>query len=155
MIFKIILVFLALEILATLVGLALLPFADVFWLLRMVLRLALLPFRVLGTGLRLGRNITYPLARWRMMPLAQKNMTRATFGGFLAALAVGAAAAGIPFRHPGGVWAVAGVGGLGLLYLAVGVFGSQGARFDFMSVFWWSALGLGCAAVLLHFEGVI
>ena len=87
MILKIILVFLALEILATLVGLALLPFADVFWLLRMGVRLALLPFRMLGTGLRLGRTMTYPLARWRMLPLAQKNMTRATFGGFLLALA--------------------------------------------------------------------
>jgi len=97
MILKLILVFLALEILATLVGLAMLPFTDVFWLLRMVLRLALLPFRVLGTGLRLGRTITYPLARWRMLPLAQKNMTRATFGGFLVALALGAAVAGIPF----------------------------------------------------------
>jgi hypothetical protein len=155
MILKIILVFLALEILATAIALPLALLGDVLWLGRFLLGVALLPFRTLGTGLRLGRNITYPLARWRMLPLAQKNMTRATFGGFLVALALGAAAAGIPFQHPGGAWAVAGAGSLGLLYLTVGIFGSQGARFDVMSVFWWSALGLGCAAVLLHFEGVI
>jgi hypothetical protein len=155
MIFTIILVFVALEILALALAVAIVPFADIFWLASFLLRVVLFPFRVLGTGLRLVRGITYPLARWRMLPLAQKNITRATFGGFLLALAIGAAIAGMPFQYAAGVWVVAGVAGLGLLYLTVGFFGSHGARFDAMSVFWWSALGLGCLAGLLHFEGVI
>lgn len=155
MILKIILVFLALEILATAIALPLALLGDVLWLGRFLLGVALLPFRVLGTGLRLGRNITYPLARWRMVPLAQKNMTRATFGGFLLALAIGAAVTGIAFQHPAGVSIAAAAAGLGLLYLCVGVFGSQGARFDVMAVFWWGMGALGCAAALLHFEGVI
>jgi hypothetical protein len=92
---------------------------------------------------------------WRMVPLAEKNMTRATAGGFLVTLCIGAAASGIPFRYPGGEWVLASVASSGLLYLCVGVAGSHGARFDVMSVVWWSVGALGCVAVLLHFEGMI
>ena len=78
LILKIILVFAVLEIIAMSVGLPLWLLSDVLWLGSLVLRLALMPVRLLSTVWR-------PFARWRYVPLPQKNMTRATFGGFLVA----------------------------------------------------------------------
>jgi hypothetical protein len=115
----------------------------------------LLPLALLRRALRLGLLVGRQRRQWRMVPLPQRNMTRATFGGFVVALSIGFAATGIPFRDPVAAWALAGVGGLGLLYLVAGVFGSQGARFDVISVFWWGVAALGCVAALLHFEGMI
>ena len=82
-------------------------------------------------------------------------MTRATFGGFVVTLAVGFAATGIPFQNPVTAWALAGTGGLGLIYLIAGVVGSQSARLDVISVFWWGFSALGLALALLHFNGMI
>lgn len=115
----------------------------------------LLPLALLRRALRLGLSVQRQRRQWRMAPLPQRNMTRATFGGFVVALAIGFAATGIPFRNPVATWALAGIGGLGLLYLAVGVIGSQGAVRDWLSVFWWSVGAFGCLAALLHFEGMI
>jgi hypothetical protein len=47
-----------------------------------------------------------------------------------------------------------GVFAVGLLYLCAGMFGSR-SRFDVMSVFWWSALALGCSAGVAWYEGII
>lgn len=86
------------------------------------------------------------------IPLQQKNITRATWGGALLVACAVLAVHGFPVIG----WKVtAGIAALALVYLVVGIHGSQGARFDFMSVFWWAALGLGCVAALLHFEGVM
>jgi len=117
--------------------------------------LLLLPLALLRRGLRLGLRAWRPWRQWRAVPLPQRNMTRATFGGFVVALSIGFAATGIPFCYPVAAWALAGVGGLGLLYLVAGATGSQGARFDFLSLFWWGVGAAVCAAALLHFEGMI
>jgi hypothetical protein len=148
MITTIVIALIVLEIFSEVIAVPIGLFSGLLWLARLLLRLTLLPFRVLSAVRRPG-------LRWRMVPLTQKNMTRATFGGFIVALCIGAAASGIPAQYPGGLWALAGIAGLGLLYLCVGVFGSQGARFDVMSVFWWSVGALGCVGALLHFEGMI
>jgi len=98
----------------------------------------LLPLALALDVLRLWR-------RWRLVPLAEKNMTRATGGAFVLALCAALAASGFPYLGPkitGGVAAFA------LLYLVVGIFGARGARFDVMSLFWWAALALGAAALL-------
>jgi hypothetical protein len=124
-------------------------------LLTMCGMLVLLPLVLLRDLFRLGRGVGRLARNRRAVPLPQKNMTRATFGGFVVALSIGFAATGIPFRDPVAAWALAGVGGLGLLYLVAGVFGSQGARFDVISVFWWGVGALGCGAALLHFEGMV
>jgi hypothetical protein len=105
--------------------------------------------RVLPAGVRTLRNIARLLRHWRAVPLAQKNKTRATFGGFLLALTAGAALYG---NFP--PLALAAAGGFGMLYLTAGVIGSHGARFDFLSLFWWGIGALGCAAALLHLKGV-
>lgn len=117
--------------------------------------MVLLPLALLRRGLRLGLSASRLARNPRAVPLPQRNMTRATFGGFVVALAVGFAATGIPFHNPVTAWALAGVGGLGLLYLVAGAFGSQSARFDVISVFWWGVGALGCVATLLHLEGII
>jgi len=104
---------------------------------------------------RLGRSAARLARNRRSVPLPQKNMTRATIGGFAVALSIGFAATGIPFRYPVATWALAGVGGLGLLYLVAGACGSRGARIDAISVFWWGVGAFGCVAALLHLEGMI
>ena len=43
---------------------------------------------------------------------------------------------------------VTGVAAFATLWLVVGITGSQGARFDPMSVFWWSVAGIGALALL-------
>jgi hypothetical protein len=131
------------------------PSGSPMMLLLMIIFGPALLFLAISIPLLLLGTAAQAWAKWRRVPLQQKNHTRATFGGFLLALSIGAVASGVPFRHPGSVWAVAGAGGFGLLYLVVGVLGSRGAAFDSMSVFWWSVGALGCAAALLHFEGII
>jgi hypothetical protein len=117
--------------------------------------LILLPLILLWRGLRLALRWWGHWRRWRMVPLAQRNMTRATVAAFVLALCIGFAATGVPFRDPIAASALAGVGGVGLLYLAAGVFGSQGARFDVISVVWWGVGALGLMAALLHLEGIL
>ena len=100
-------------------------------------------FRVGGGAARLARNR-------RNVPLPQKNKTRATAGGFVLVACIVLAAHGFPVI---GWQATAGIATLALLYLVVGIHGSQGATFDFMSAFWWGVLAIGCAAALAFFNG--
>jgi hypothetical protein len=83
-------------------------------------------------------------------PLAQKNMTRATAGIFVLVLCAVLAVNGFPIV---GWKATAAIAALAGLYLVVGVAGSHGARFDFMAAFWWGALALGCAGLLIFIGG--
>ena len=71
----------------------------------------LLPLALLRRGLRRGLSVWRAWRHWRMVPLAQRNMTRGTFGGFVVALSIGLAANGIAFRNPVATWALAGIGG--------------------------------------------
>ena len=100
------------------------------------------------------RDLVRLWLRWKHVELARKNQMRAGFGGFLLALSIGLAVAKLPpiadqFIDPIRVWLIAGMAGFGALYLVVGIHGSHGARIDFMSLVWWSVLGLGCAALLV------
>jgi hypothetical protein len=54
---------------------------------------------------------------------------------------------------PIGGYMAGGMAALGLLYLVVGIHGAHGARFDFMSAFWW-ATAIGCVALLIV-EGIV
>ena len=84
------------------------------------------------------------------MPLQQKNITRATCAAFVL---VGCAVLAL-YGFPVVGWKItAGIGALALLYLVVGVCGSQGARFDFMAVFWPAVIALGCLALLVFIGG--
>jgi hypothetical protein len=70
-------------------------------------------------------------------------------------LAIGLWAHGVPaLLRPIGGYVIGGLAGLGLLYLVVGVHGSQGARFDLLQAFWWCAAAAGCAALLV-FKGIV
>jgi hypothetical protein len=100
---------------------------------------------LLGLPLRLLRR-RGPVVR----SLQQKNMTRATAGAFVLAVCAVLAVKGFPLV---GWQLTAGIAALALLYLVVGIHGRQGARFDFMAVFWWGALTLGCAALLIFIGG--
>jgi hypothetical protein len=103
-----------------------------------ILHLLSLPLRLLR--LRSGRNT----------PLPKKNITRATAGAFVL---VGCAAVAF-YGFPVIGWQVTAViAALALLYLCVGIHGSQGARFDFMAVFWPCAVALGCLALLIFIGG--
>ena len=110
--------------------------------------LIVLPLALLRDLFRLGRGAAR-LARVRRnnVPLPQRNKTRATGGAFVLVACAILAAHGFPVI---GWQATAIIAAFALLYLVVGIHGSQGARFDFMSAFWWGALALG-AAVLLGF----
>jgi hypothetical protein len=81
------------------------------------------------------------------VPLPQKNKMRATGGAFVLVACVFVAAHGFPLI---GWRTTAAIAAFALLYLVVGIHGSQGATFDFMAAFWWGALAIG-AAVLLVF----
>lgn len=120
-------------------------------LITIAVMLALVPLFILGNLIRLGWRLSR-LARSRrhQVPLAQKNITRATFGGFLLVVTAGAALHG---HFPPLVLAAA--GSFGALYLVAGALGSQGARFDVISVFWLSIGAAGCVAALLYLKGVI
>jgi hypothetical protein len=110
----------------------------------LVAALLLLPFALAKDLFKLWR-------RWRAVPLQNKNMTRATGGAFVLALCAALAASGFPYLGPKITGAIA---ALALLYLGVGISGAHGARFDWMSAFWWSLLALGAAAVV-GFKGFV
>jgi hypothetical protein len=99
---------------------------------------------LLGLPLRLLRF------RGRSPSLQQKNITRATAGAFVLVGCAVLALNGFPVVG----WQVtAGIAALAVLYLVVGIHGSQGARFDFMAVFWPATLALGCLALLIFIGG--
>jgi hypothetical protein len=85
-------------------------------------------------------------SRHRAAPLQQKNFTRATAGAFALVACAVLAAYGFPVVGPK---LTAGIAAFAALYLVVGV-ASQNSSVDFMSVFWWSALAIGCAALLIY-----
>jgi hypothetical protein len=113
-----------------------------------VVLIALLPallIALLVDLLKIGRLVGRPLQRWRATPLHLRNRTRATAGAFVLALCAVIAANGFPVVGPE---LTAGIAACGLLYFCVGIHGSQGARFDVLSVFWRVVLALGCGALL-------
>jgi hypothetical protein len=112
----------------------------------LVLLLAALPFALLRDLFRLGRGIARRSGN-NNVPLPQKNRTRATGGAFVLVACAVLAAHGFPVI---GWQATAIIAAFALLYVVVGIHGSQGASFDFLSAFWWGVLALG-AAVLLGF----
>lgn len=113
----------------------------------LIIVLVLIPLAVLGKLLK-------ALMTWRRVPLQTKNQVRAGAGAFAIVLSIGLWARGVPATVlPAiGGYATVGLASFGLLYLVVGVHGAHGARFDFMSAFWWSVAAIGCAT-LLWFEG--
>lgn len=100
--------------------------------------------RVLPAGVRTRR-------RWHGVPLQQRNLQRAAAGAFGLVVCVLLAANGFPVI---GWQATAAIAGFALVYLVVGVHGSQGARFDAMAVFWWGVVVVGCAGLLFLIEGI-
>ena len=105
--------------------------------------LALLPFALLADVLRV-------LAWWRRVPLQQKNHIRAGLGAVLVTLAIGLWAQGYAALFPPiGGYVLAAGGGFGLLWFIVSVRQVAGARFDFMSAFWFAVAALGSAALLV------
>lgn len=100
--------------------------------------------------LALARDVFRLWRRWRLVPLEQKNMTRATGGAFVLALCAALAASGFPYL---GRNITAAIAAAGLLYVGVGIVGARGARFDVMSIIWWCALGIGCAVLLAFNKG--
>ena len=109
--------------------------------------LVMLPFVALRDVMRL-------VAAWRRVPLQQKNHIRSTWGGFLLVLSIGLAVRRFPAADPIELYVLGGLGAIGLLYLVVGIHGAPGARFDFMSGFWWAVTAIGCAAALVLFQGI-
>ena len=107
-------------------------------IITLVLVLALLP-------LALARDVFRLWRRWRLVPLQNKNMMRATGGAFVLALCAALAASGFPYLGPKIMGAIA---ALALLYVGVGIFGARGARFDVMSLFWSAVVALGIAALM-------
>jgi hypothetical protein len=92
---------------------------------------------------------------WRHRPLQQRNHIRAGVGAFLVMLTVGPLAHGVPEPlRPIAGYLIGGLGGFGLLWLCVGILSAHGARFDFMSAFWWAVAAVGCVALLV-FKGVV
>jgi hypothetical protein len=84
--------------------------------------------------------------RWRAVPLHERNVIRATIAVFVLVFCGWLAAKGFPFIGPKATGAIAAFAGL---YFVVGISGSQGARVDWMSLFWMTAAALGCAAFLI------
>jgi hypothetical protein len=113
--------------------------------------LVLLPLALLRDIFRLGRGAAR-LARMRRnnVPLPQKNKTRATGGAFVLVACAVLAFHGFPVI---GWQATAIIAAFALLYLVVGIHGSQGATFDFMSAFWWGVLAIAGVVAFVHFQG--
>ena len=112
--------------------------------------LALLPFAVLLDLLSVRRKLLDLAQRRRAVPLQQRNIARAGGGAFVLVVCAVLAVYGFPVIG----WQVtAGIGALALVYVVVGVCGSQAARFDFMRVFWPAVLALGCVALLMFIGG--
>jgi hypothetical protein len=83
--------------------------------------------------------------QWHAVPLQQRSMTRAAGGGFVLALCAVFGLHGFPVIG----WKVtAGMAALALLYLAAGIYGTRGARIDFVSVFWWAVVVIAAGASL-------
>jgi hypothetical protein len=97
-------------------------------------------------------GLPFQLARLRrgQRTLQQKNITRATVGAFVLVVCAVLAVNGFPVVG----WQItAGIFAIALLYLVVGIHGSQGERFDAMSVFWWCVVVLVCIALLVFIIG--
>lgn len=110
----------------------------------LVVGLISIPFSLARAGFRIWRN-------WRVVPLVQRNHTRAGVGAFaLVALSIYIAKRG-GFSSMGEVElaCIAGLAAFSALWVCVGVIGSRGARFDPMQIFWLGAICLGAVALLL------
>ena len=113
-------------------------------MITVIVLLAIAPFAILADlwGLR---------QRWRSVPLHEKNRVRATAGAAALILCAVLALKGFPVLGAKGTGIVA---AFALLYLVVGIRGSHGASYDFMSAFWYAAGALGgvalCVFMMLH-----
>ena len=119
-------------------------------MITVIVLLIAVPFAILFDVLKIARMLALWSQRRRAVPLQQRNMKRATAGAFVL---VGCATLALHGFPVGGWKVTAGIAALALLYLVVGVRGSQGSRFDVMSVFYWAALVIGCVALLGYIEG--
>jgi hypothetical protein len=121
--------------------------ALALWLLRkafilcftLLLRIILLPLRV-----------THFVLRRRMVPMTQRNLTRASGGAFILTF-VAVVASRIQLDQNTAL-AAGGVGAIAMVYVAVGYRGARGAPCDSMAVIWWS-VGAACSAALLLMPG--
>jgi hypothetical protein len=114
----------------------------------LVLGLLSIPFHLARAAFRIWRN-------WRAVPLVSRNHTRSGVGAFvLVAIPIFIVKRG-GFSSMGEVElaCIAGLAAFSALWVCVGVIGSQGARFDPMSVFWLGVICLGAVALL--FKGIM
>ena len=106
--------------------------------------LAIAPFVMAADAWRLGEG-------YRQMPLHERNRVRAMAGAAALILCAALALKGFPVLGAKGTGIVA---AFALLYLVVGIRGSHGASYDFMSAFWYAAGALGgvalCVFMMLH-----
>jgi hypothetical protein len=116
--------------------------AGIFFL---VFALLALPFALLRDLFRLGRGAARLARNRRNVPLQQRNMTRATAGIFALVICAILAAHGFPVI---GWKPTAGIAAVALLYLLVGMHGSQSV--DVMAGIWWAALVIGVVVFLFH-----
>ena len=102
-------------------------------LITIAVLLAMLPVAAAADVLRL-------FAAQRARPLPQRNLVRASWGGFFLIL-IGLIAHTFRLTYPFNEIAL-GAGAVALLYFVVGAFNCRGIQFDIMSVIW---LGAGVA----------
>jgi len=103
---------------------------------------------LIGLPIALLTSIVRGWRHWRAVPLVQKNHTRAGVGAFvLIALALYVLRGG-GFSSSTELYCVACGAAFAGLWVVVGITGSQGARYDPMSIFWWSVAGIGSLALL-------
>jgi hypothetical protein len=110
--------------------------ALVLWLLRKML---FLPLRIAQFVLRR-----------RMIPITQRNLTRASGGAFVLTF-VAAIASKIQLDQNTALAACL-IGAIAIVYIGVGIRGARGAPCDPMAVIWWS-FGAACSAALLLVPG--
>jgi hypothetical protein len=112
-----------------------------------------LPFQLLHDLWRLAMWLLRRRAHWQGVPLQLKSRFRAAAGTFGLVIVIGAAADGlIPFDNPLALRATAGAAGFSLLYVGGGLLGLK-CKTDPLSIFWWSCLAAGCAALLVIIGG--
>ena len=95
-------------------------------------------------------RIVHFVLRRRMIPMTQRNLTRASGGAFVLTF-VAVIASKIQLDQNTAL-AAGIIGAVALLYIGVGYRGARGAACDAMAVIWWS-FGAACSAALLLVPG--
>jgi hypothetical protein len=110
----------------------------------LVIGIIAIPVNLARAAFRMWRN-------WRVIPLVQRNHTRAGVGSFvLVALAIYSAKRGFASMGEVELACIAGVAAFSVLWVCVGVIGSKAARIDPMQIFWLSVICLGAVALLVE-----